>query len=305
MISKELGQQSAFNRRGCLYADPDEMRRWIEYLALEVGPRPYSSPRLLKSVADHLSEAFRGLNYDVDKQPFFYKKETYYNVCASPRTREGQGSVPSVVVGAHYDTVLHSPGADDNASGVAGVMELARLISRDPPPGIRLVVFALEEPPVFRTRHMGSFVYARNLKRSGVSVRGMICLDMIGYFNDSPKSQSFPMFFMDRIYPDAGNFIALVGNIKSRHWTNEVKEAFRGGTDLPVESLNAPWFVIGVDFSDHRSFNHFGYPAVLITDTAFYRNRNYHRPYDVPKTLDFQRAAKVVDGLACAVKNLA
>ena len=297
--------QSRSSKRQTCPADPDEMRRWIEYLAIEVGPRPYSSPGLLKEVADHLSVVFRDLGYDVDKQPFCYKKETYYNVCASPRAKEGQRPVPLVVVGAHYDTVLHSPGADDNASGIAGVMELARVISRDPPPGVRLVAFALEEPPVFRTRHMGSFVYARSLKRSGVSVRGMICLDMIGYFNDSPKSQSFPMFFMDRIYPNAGNFIALVGNIKSTRWTNEVKKAFRGGTDLPVESLNAPWFVIGVDFSDHRSFNHFRYPALLITDTAFYRNRNYHRPSDLPKTLDFPRAAKVVDGLACAVKALA
>ena len=284
-------------------AAPDKIRNWIEYLALEIGPRPYSSPGLLEKLADHLSRTFRDLGYEVNKQPFRYKKHTYYNVCASPGAKERKG--PLVVVGAHYDTVLHSPGADDNASGVAGVMELARLISGDPPPGIRLVVFALEEPPVFRTRHMGSFVYARNLKRSGASVRGMICLDMIGYFSDRPKSQSFPLFFMDRIYPDVGNFIAMVGNIKSTRWTNQVKEAFSQGTDLPVESLNAPWFVIGVDLSDHRSFNHFGYPALLITDTAFYRNPNYHRPSDLPRTLDFHRAAKVIDGLACAVKCLA
>jgi Zn-dependent M28 family amino/carboxypeptidase len=257
-------------------------------------------------VADRLSGNFKSLGYAVDEQLYYYKGEIYYNICAFPESeRTKQDSRPLLVVGAHYDTVSHSPGADDNASGIAGIMELARLISKDPPPGIRLVAFALEEPPVFRTRHMGSFVFARRLKKSRAKVRGMICLDMIGYFSDRPQSQSFPLYFMDRFYPNAGNFIALVGNMKSAKWTKQVKQVFSRGTDLPVESLNAPMIVVGIDFSDHRSFNHFGYPALLITDTAFYRNRNYHSPFDVPKTLDFQRSAKVVDGLVHAVKNLA
>ena len=303
---KVQGQQDVQGGAVCLRADPNEMRRWIKYLALEIGPRPYSSPKLLRKVADRLSGSFKSLGYNVDEQLYYYRGEIYYNICASPKTeRIEQGSVPLLVVGAHYDTVSHSPGADDNASGIAGIMELARLISRDPPPGVRLVAFALEEPPVFRTRYMGSFVYARRLKSSKASVRGMICLDMIGYFSDRPKSQSFPLFFMDRFYPNAGNFIALVGNIKSTKWTKAVKEAFSRGTNLPVESLNAPVMVVGIDFSDHRSFNRFGYPALLVTDTAFYRNRNYHRPSDMPNTLDFHRAAKVVDGLAYAVRTLA
>jgi len=303
---KVQGQQDVSGSSGCLCADPDEMRRWIEYLAIEIGPRPYYSPKLLRKVADRLSESFNSLGYNVDEQLYYYKGEIYYNICAYPKTeRTGQGPVPLLVVGAHYDTVSHSPGADDNASGIAGIMVLARLISKVPPPGVRLVAFALEEPPVFRTRYMGSFVYARRLKSGKASVRGMICLDMIGYFSDRPESQSFPFFFMDRFYPNTGNFIALAGNTKSTKWTKEVKQAFSRGTDLPVESLNAPMIVVGIDFSDHRSFNRFGYPALLVTDTAFYRNRNYHCPSDMPKTLDFQRAAKVVDGLAYAVRTLA
>jgi len=303
---KVQGQQNVPGRPGFPCADPDEMRRWIEYLALEIGPRPYSSPKLLRKVADRLSVSFKSLGYNVDEQLYYYRGEIYYNICASPKTEKiEQESVPLLVVGAHYDTVSHSPGADDNASGIAGIMELARLISKDPPPGVRLVAFALEEPPVFRTRYMGSFVYARRLKNSKASVRGMICLDMIGYFSDRPQSQSFPLFFMDRFYPNTGNFISLVGNTKSTKWTKEVKQAFSRGTDLPVQSLNAPAIAVGIDFSDHRSFNRFGYPALLVTDTAFYRNRNYHRPSDMPKTLDYQRAAKVVDGLAHAVRTLA
>ncbi|PXF55955.1 MAG: hypothetical protein C4B57_00425 [Deltaproteobacteria bacterium] len=293
-------------RSGSPCADPDEMRRWIEYLALEIGPRPYYSPSLLRNVADRLAGNFKSLGYNVDEQLYYYRGEIYYNICASPKAgKMEQGSMPLLVVGAHYDTVPHSPGADDNASGIAGIMELARLISKDPPPGVRLVAFALEEPPVFRTRHMGSFVYASRLKSNKAHVRGMICLDMIGYFSDRPKSQSFPLFFMDRFYPDIGNFIALVGNTKSSKWTKEVIHAFSRGTDLPAERLNAPMIVVGVDFSDHWSFNHFGYPALLVTDTAFYRNRNYHRPSDMPKTLDFHRTAKVIDGLAHVVRTLA
>ena len=303
---KGQGQLNTHIRPEYPCADPGELQHWVEYLSLEIGPRPCSSPKLLRKVADRLSGSFKGLGYNVDEQLYYYKGETYCNICASPKTEKiKQDSVPLLVVGAHYDTVSCSPGADDNASGIAGIMELARLISRDPPPGIRLVAFALEEPPVFRTRYMGSFVYARDLKRSKASLRGMICLDMIGYFSDRPKSQSFPLFFMDRFYPNIGNFIALVGNTKSAKWTKEVKDAFTRGTDLPTESLNAPTIVVGIDFSDHRSFNRFGYPALLVTDTAFYRNRNYHRPSDMPKTLDYQRAAKVVDGLACAVRTLA
>ena len=287
-------------------ADSSEIRRWIEYLSLEIGPRPYSSPAILRTVADRLSYDLKEMGYDVDEQLFYYKSEKYYNICASfPHDSSSDISLPLFVVGAHYDTVSCSPGADDNASGVAGIMELARLISSDYLPSVRLVLFALEEPPVFRTRYMGSFVYAKRLKKKKVRLRGMICLDMIGYFTDRPKSQSFPLFFMDMVYPSIGNFIALVGNMKSSKWTNEVKEAFEKGTDLPIESLNAPGFVVGVDFSDHRSFNQFGYPSLMVTDTAFYRNRNYHRPSDLPNTLDFQRAAKVVDALAFAVKTLA
>jgi Zn-dependent M28 family amino/carboxypeptidase len=286
-------------------ADEKRLGGWVDYLARVIGPRPYTKPHVLRKIADRLAEEFRALGYTVFEQSFSYKGETFCNVGASSPQESGRRSVPLVVVGAHYDTVSWSPGADDNASGVAGLMEMARLLSEAPPPGVRLVAFALEEPPVFRSRHMGSYVYARSLQRKGVRLKGMICLEMIGYFSDRPGSQSFPLFFMEKFYPDTGNFIALVGNRKSAGWTEEVKKSFSQGTDLPVESLNAPWIVPGMDFSDHWSFNRLGYPAVMVTDTAFYRNPHYHRTSDTPGTLDFRRAAKVVDGLAWAVRCLA
>lgn len=298
-MTKKLGKRTIF--RGTLQkASPDIMRSWVEYLAMDIGPRPYSSPELLKKVAERLSTELYALGYEVELQPLSYLGEEYFNVVAFPREAR-QHDAPLLVVGAHYDSVSITPGADDNASGVAGLLEIARILAPSPPPNLRLVFFTLEEPPTYRTRNMGSYAYARLLKKEGVHLRGMICLEMIGYFSDRTKSQSFPLFFMDRYYPNKGNFIAFVGNRKSEKWILSVKKAFMQGTDLPAEHISAPFIVIGVDFSDHWSFYQFGYPAVMVTDTAFYRNPHYHRPSDTPGTLDFERAAKVADGLSHAI----
>jgi Zn-dependent M28 family amino/carboxypeptidase len=284
-------------------ASPHLMRKWVEYLALDIGPRPYSEPYLLRTLAEDLSKELYSLGYVVELQPVSYQGNEYFNVVASTK-KAGKDDSPLLVVGAHYDSVETTPGADDNASGVAGLLELARILAETPPPNLRLVFFTLEEPPTFRTRNMGSYVYAKSLKKEKAHLMGMICLEMIGYFSDKPKSQSFPVYFMERYYPDTGNFIAFVGNRKSRKWTMEVKKAFMEGTNIPTEHINAPWIVIGVDFSDHWSFYQFGFPAVMVTDTAFYRNSHYHRFSDVPETLNFDNAAKVVDGLAHAIMVL-
>jgi Zn-dependent M28 family amino/carboxypeptidase len=150
---------------------------------------------------------------------------------------------------------------------------------------------------------MGSYHYARSLSEKGERIEGMICLEMIGYFCDQEGSQHYPVPFMNLRFPKAGNFIALAGNLRSRRFTRQMAEAFRKSTDLPVVTLNAPAIVIGIDFSDHWSFNKFGYEAFMVTDTAFYRNPNYHSPADLPDTLDYERMAKVVEGLAGAVRG--
>lgn len=287
---------------GAQRASPGRLRAWVEFLAREIGPRPFTAPDRLDMAAERIAGAWTEFGYEVTFQPFPFRGRTYRNVCAAPRA-DMEGA-DLLVVGAHYDTVSGSPGADDNASGVAGLVEMARLLAPSPPSGVRFVAFGLEEPPVYRTRKMGSYACARELRRSGARLVGMICLEMVGYFTDRPKSQSFPFFFMDRFYPDTGNFMAFVGNMKSAPFTLALKRAFLEGTDVPAEHINAPWFVIGVDFSDHWSFHRFGYPAVMVTDTAFYRNPHYHRPTDTPATLDYDRMARVVDGLAHAVRVL-
>ncbi len=286
--------------------DFERFQEIVNWLAVEIGPRPRTRPDLLGRIRDYLETYFRQLGYQVLIQPVVWGKGTCHNVIAFPENEEPvAATVPLLVVGAHYDTVSHSPGADDNASGIAGLLELARILAPDPPPGLRLVAFCPEEPPVFRTKNMGSYVYAGSLKQQRARVRGMICLEMIGYFQDENGSQSYPFPLMNRIYPKAGNFIALVGNLRSWYWAGQVQTGFQQSSDLLIARLNGPSFVYGIDFSDHWSFNRHGYPAVMLTDTAFYRNPHYHKPTDRPDTLDYQRAAAVVNGLAGAVQTLA
>jgi Zn-dependent M28 family amino/carboxypeptidase len=185
-------------------------------------------------------------------------------------------------------------------------LEIARLLYNHPlNKTVRFVAFTLEEPPYFRSRHMGSYIYAKSLKERGEDIEGMICLESIGYFTDKPKSQFFPISLFRWFFPDTGNFIAFVSNFQSNNFLNNVKSAFKKGTALPVESISTLPIIPGVDFSDHRSFWKFGYKAMMVTDTAFYRNPNYHSAGDLPETLDYERMAEVVLGLKSALEELA
>jgi Zn-dependent M28 family amino/carboxypeptidase len=202
-----------------------------------------------------------------------------------------------LVVGAHYDTVPGSPGADDNASGVAVLIELARLV----PAGVRFVAFANEEAPYFLGPEMGSFVYARE---RGAKVRAMFSLEMLGYYSDAPRSQNYPAP-LGMFYPDRGDFIAFVGDLGARSLVRRSIESFRKHAKFPSEGLAAPSFLPGIAWSDHWSFRKHGYPAVMITDTAFYRYPHYHRASDTPDKLDYERMARVTLGLAEMLNELA
>ena len=202
-----------------------------------------------------------------------------------------------LVVGAHYDTVPGSPGADDNASGVAVLIELARLV----PSGVRFVAFANEEAPYFLGPEMGSFVYARE---RGAKVRAMFSLEMLGYYSDAPRSQNYPAP-LGMFYPDRGDFIAFVGDLGARSLVRRSIESFRKHAKFPSEGLAAPSFLPGIAWSDHWSFRKHGYPAVMITDTAFYRYPHYHRASDTPDKLDYERMARVTLGLAEMLNELA
>ena len=217
------------------------------------------------------------------------------------KVRNIESGAGAIVVGAHYDTVPGSPGADDNASGVAVLIELSRLLQGRK---IRFVAFANEEAPYFLGSEMGSFVAARALRERGETVQAMISLEMLGYYRDAPGSQRYP-FPLRFFYPDRGDFIAFVGDLGARRLVRRCISLFRKSTSFPSEGLAAPASIPGVSWSDHWSFRRHGFPAIMVTDTAFYRYPHYHLPSDTPEKLDYERMARVTLGLAGALHELA
>jgi Zn-dependent M28 family amino/carboxypeptidase len=276
----------------------------VRHLSVDIGERSYPDTKKLGLAADYIEDKLRHYGCHVKRQPFTYGSGTYYNIIAEVKgLRDDKDGV--LVIGAHYDTVAGTPGADDNASGVAGLLELARLTAAGPPDRtVHFVAFSLEEPPAFMTKHMGSYVYARELKERGVKIQGMISLEMLGYYCDSKGSQIYPFSLFKLFYPASGNFIAFVGNLYSRAFMTRVKNSFIAASRIPVESLSGVSLIPGVDFSDHRSFWKLGYSAFMITDTAFYRNPNYHGPGDTAETLDYEKMSELVAGLYKALAKV-
>jgi Zn-dependent M28 family amino/carboxypeptidase len=283
-------------------AEPGRLEVHVRRLSETFFPRDAGHPENLDRVAAYIRQEFKQAKGRVAEQPYEVNGTTYRNVTAlfGPETKE------RIVVGAHYDSAGEQPGADDNASGVAGLIELAYLLGKTPlPVCVELVAFTLEESGHFRTAQMGSAIHAGSLKKQGILVRVMFSLEMIGYFTDALHSQSFPVSLLAAFYPSQGNFIAVVGKLDQLSAVRRVKQAMRGASPLPVYSINAPRFVPGIDFSDHRNYWQAGYKAVMITDTAFYRNPNYHTWQDMADTLDYQRMAMVVQGVYAAVITFA
>jgi Zn-dependent M28 family amino/carboxypeptidase len=287
--------------RGAPAVEPARLEAHVRMLSGTLSPRDAAHPEGMERAAAYVRSEFARAGAAVSEQPFDVGGKTYRNVIAAFGPEAGE----RVVVGAHYDTAGPLPGADDNASGVAGLIELARLLAKSPPRlRVELVAFALEEPPFFRTRHMGSAVHARSLKEQGAPVRGMISLEMIGYFSEREGSQRLPSPLLKAVYPTRGDFITVVGKMDQGPLARLVKRAMRGAAPLPVYSVNAPRAVPGIDFSDHLNYWDAGYDAVMVTDTAFFRNPNYHTPDDTPDTLDYGRMAMVVRGVYEAVLAL-
>lgn len=280
---------------------PQRLEAHVRMLADDFVPRDFANPANLDRAAAYIRQEFVRAGGTVAEQPFDAGRSTYRNVIAEfgPDTRE------RIVIGAHYDAAGPYPAADDNASGVAGLLELAQLLGKNPPSiRVELVAYPLEEPPFYRTPLMGSAVHAASLKRQGARVRVMMSLEMIGYFTDAPNSQQLPLAALRPFYPSRGNFIAVVGKMGQALMVRRIKRAMKGASPLGVHSINAPRWVPGVDFSDHMNYWDAGYPAVMITDTAFYRNPNYHTARDTADTLDYDRMAQVVQGVHAAILAL-
>ncbi len=212
-----------------------------------------------------------------------------------------------IVIGAHYDSVFGSPGANDNGSGVAALLALARRFAARPPGArtLRFVAFTNEEPGHFQTEAMGSWVYASRCRARGDQIAGMISLETVGYFSNAPGSQKFPMLGLKAFYPSAGNFIAFVSNLSSRSLLRRVLRTFRASATLPSEGAALPAAVPGVGWSDHWAFWQHGYPALMITDTAPFRYPHYHARTDTPEKLDYESMARLVSALEKVINDLA
>ncbi len=286
--------------------DREHLRRDVQTLTAMIPPRNAENVASLDKSAEYIFEEFRKTGGRTETQRFTQDGEEYKNVICSFGPEAGE----RIIVGAHYDVQGNQPGADDNASGVAGLLELSRLVQSlktDPNSRIDFVAYTLEEGQLFKhpfARHYGSYIHAKSLAQAGISVRAMIGLEMIGYFSDSPNSQKYPLFFMRWFYPDKGNFIAVVGKWGQGRLVKKVKKLLAALSQVPVESLTAMSCIPGISFSDHQSYWKFGYPAVMITDSAFYRNKNYHKLSDTADTLDFDRMAEVIKGLYWTVTRI-
>jgi hypothetical protein len=266
-------------------------------------PRNYLNIGSLNKAAEYIHTEFQKLGCDLTVQPFTVNGKEYKNIICSFGGRKEE----RIVVGAHYDVYGPYPGADDNASGVAGLLEIGRLLNELKPPlrkRVDLVAYSLEEPPFFRTRKMGSYVHAKSLSDANATVKVMICLESIGYFSEEPDSQHFPLFAFRWFFPDRGNFIVVVGKWGQGRPVREIRDLMSQASRIHVDSINAPSLLPGIDLSDHKNYWKFGYDAVMVTDSAFYRNPHYHEPTDTIDTLNFDYMTEVVKGVYRAVVNL-
>lgn len=278
------------------------MRAHVQSLAGDIGERHVGRPAALREAARYLRETFVGSGFDVSAQAY----ETRGLRCENLEvTIRGAGTGGIILLGAHYDTVPGSPGADDNASGVAGLIEIGRALQGAKlERTVKLVAFVNEENPFFSLGEMGSQVYAGAARRQGEDIRVMFSLEMLGCYTDAPRSQTYPPM-LRWIYPDRGNFIAFVSNLGSGVQLAQALAAFRAASDFPAHGLAGPSFVPGVGRSDHRSFWRVGYAGVMVTDTAYHRYPHYHLPTDTPDRLCYPEMSRVVKGLAGTIGELA
>jgi len=281
----------------------DKLKSHVYTLASTIGERNLQRYPGLTQAAQYVSQTFRDAGYDVHEQTYAVEGKPVKNFEIELPGQSRRKEI--VVVGAHYDSLVGTPGADDNATGAAAVLELARLAAHQRyDRTVRFVAFVNEEPPYFHSPDMGSWVYARAMKQRGERVSAMLSLEMFGCYSDESGSQHYPAAF--RFFcPRTGNFIAFVGNLGSHHLVRETIGSFRKYARFPSMGAAAPGFMPGIGWSDQWSFWQEGYPAVMVTDTALFRNPQYHMPGDTPERVDYERMTRVVSGLEQVIADLA
>ena len=282
----------------------DRLRKHIVVLSEEIGERNLWRDGTLNTTADYIEETLQAMGYAVTSQAYTVQATSVRNLEA---VLGGTSLAEEIVlIGAHYDTVSESPGANDNASGVAALLEIARLLAAKPlARSVRFVAFVNEEAPFFYTWKMGSHRYARRAHERGDNITAMLSLETIGYYSDANGSQQYPNPVYAWLYPSTGNFIGFVGNLASRKLVRQCLGAFRRHSAFPSEGIAAPGRMMGIHWSDHWSFWQEGYAAVMVTDTALFRYPHYHASTDLPDRIDYERLARVAEGLAKVTVELA
>lgn len=281
----------------------DNLKLHVQVLADEIGERNVWHAEALMAAASYIRNTLEEQGYQVRIQSFESEGQTVQNIEVELPGATAPQEI--AVVGAHYDSVADGPGANDNASGIAALLEIARLLSgKTHARTLRLVAFVNEEQPFSSGEQMGSRVYAERSRQRNEQIKAMISLETIGFYTDQAASQHYPFPF-SYIYPDTGNFIGFVGNMSSWNLVRQSLGAFRASTAFPSEGVAAPGWIRGVGWSDHASFWQAGYPAIMITDTAFFRYQHYHRETDTPDKLDYKSLARVTRGLVDVVAELA
>jgi Zn-dependent M28 family amino/carboxypeptidase len=279
----------------------EELRADVQTLAGQIGERNMARYPQLNAAADFIENSFARAGLNPRRDRYKLRGLACHNIEAEIRGSSSE----IVLVGAHYDSVFGSPGANDNGSGVAAMLALARRFAQKPAQHtLRFVAFVNEEPPYFLTEQMGSFVYAGRCKARGDQIAAMISLETIGYFSDAPHSQTYPSLGLGVFYPTVGNFIGFVGNIRSRALLRRAIALFRKHARLPSEGAALPSFIPGVSWSDQWAFWQHGYPGIMITDTAPFRYPHYHSATDTPDKLDYDRFALVVSGMQKVIEEL-
>ncbi|MGB0881577.1 MAG: M28 family peptidase [Vicingaceae bacterium] len=257
-------------------------------------PRNHKNIESLNYVADYIFKDFTKYADSVYYQPYIVDNIEYKNVVCI----FGIQNTKTIVVGAHYDVCGNQDGADDNASGVVGLLELAKqLKGKQLKYRIEMVAYTLEEPPYFRTKSMGSYIHAKSLYENKTDVYGMFCLEMIGYFDDTKKSQGYPIGLLSLVYGNRGNYITLVNKFSKGKFSRKFNKNFKSNRLIKTKKFVAPAKLPGIDFSDHLNYWKFGFSGLMITDTAFYRNKNYHEETDTIETLDLLRMSKVIESV--------
>jgi hypothetical protein len=279
----------------------EELRADVQKLAGEIGERNMWHYPQLDAAADFIENSFARAGFHPRRDSYEMHGQACHNIEA-----EIPGARPGILlIGAHYDSVFGSPGANDNGTGMAATLALARRFAgRKPEHTLRFVAFVNEEPPYFLSDEMGSFIYAGRCKKRGDKISAMISLETIGYFSDAPHSQTYPSPGLGMFYPNVGNFIGFVSNVHSRALLRRVIALFRKHAKIPSEGAALPAFIPGVSWSDQWSFWRNGYPGIMITDTAPFRYPHYHSSSDTPDKLDYDRFTLVVSGMEKVIEDL-